>query len=228
MTPTRPGGGERVPPRLDLRMDPDADLAPVVGHLERGGAIAYPTETVYGLGGACTPAGVARVRALKRREGRKPLIALVASADAVPRLGWTDGARELATIFWPGAVTLVLPDPTRSFPAGVRDATTGAVAVRVSPHPVVERLLAALGAPLTSTSLNRSGAAPATSGDEADRVVRELGGDDVWVLDAGTLPPSGPSTVVDCTGPEPVVIRAGTVPVGRLRCVIPEIHERPI
>ena len=214
------------PRKLDLRGDPEADFTPVVEHLEAGGVIAYPTETVYGLGSACVDAGIHRIHELKRRERHKPLIVLVESAEAVRGLRWTDSARELAGIFWPGALTLVLEDPSGIFPRGVRHGETGAVGVRVSPHPTVARLLGALRAPLTSTSLNLPGELPASAGHEAYGVVRRLGGDDVWVLDVGTLPPSAPSTVVDCTGTEPTVIREGSVPIGRLRCAIPQMHER--
>lgn len=216
------------PARLDLRADPEADLKPVIEQLRAGGAIAYPTETVYGLGSACTPEGISAVRALKGRAADKPLIALVASLEAVSALRWTDGARELAGIFWPGPLTLVLEDPAGIFPSGVRHDEDGTVGVRVSPHPLVTRLVEALGGPLTSTSLNTPGECPATSGHAAADVVHRLGGTGVLVLDVGTLPPSGPSTVVDCTGELPRVIREGTVPIGRLRCAIPEIHaERP-
>lgn len=217
-----------APRRLDLRGDTEADFTPVVEHLEAGGVIAYPTETVYGLGSACVEAGIHRIQELKRREPDKPLIVLVESAEAVAGLRWTDDARELAGIFWPGALTLLLEDPSGIFPRGVRHGETRAVGVRVSPHPTVARLVGALGTPLTSTSLNLPGEPPASAGDEAVRVVRRLGGDDVLVLDVGTLPPSPPSTVVDCTGPEPIVIREGTVPIGRLRCAIPQMHARSI
>jgi L-threonylcarbamoyladenylate synthase len=216
------------PRRLDLIRDPEADFTPVVEHLEAGGVISYPTETVYGLGSACVDVGIHRIQELKRRGPDKPLLVLVQSAEAVEGLRWTDDARELAGIFWPGSLTLLLEDPSGIFPCGVRHGETRAVGVRVSPHPTVARLVEALGAPLTSTSLNLPGEPPALGGREAFGVVRRLGGDDVWVLDGGALPPSGPSTVVDCTGPEPIVIREGTVPIGRLRCAIPQTHERSI
>jgi tRNA A37 threonylcarbamoyladenosine synthetase subunit TsaC/SUA5/YrdC len=90
----------------------------------------------------------------------------------------------------------------------------------------VARILADLGGALTSTSLNAPGERPAGSGAEALEVVRRLGGHDVWVLDAGQLAPSKPSSVVDCTGPQPVVIREGAVPTDRLRCAIAEIQPR--
>jgi len=213
-------------PGIDLREDPDADLSPVVAHMRGGGVIAYPTETVYGLGGACTPDAVSAVRALKRREGTKPLIALIEDEAMVQALRWNAAAKELAAIFWPGSVTLVLPDPDEFFPEGVRNGQTGTVGVRVSPHPVAARLVRALGGPLTSTSLNLPGEAPVTSGEEAREILARLGAGDVWLLDAGTLPPSAPSTVVDCSTDLPVVLREGAVPTSRLRCAIPEIHDR--
>ena len=211
---------------LDLRESPEADLSEVVAHLRQGGVIAYPTETVYGIGGACTPDAVAALRALKGRAADKPLLALVRDAQAVADLEWSSDARELASIFWPGSVTLVLGDPGERFPVGVRDKAAGTVGVRVSPHPVASRLVAELGGPLTSTSLNVPGEPPVTSGTEAREILERLGASDVWLLDAGTLPPSAPSTVVDCTGDAPVVLRAGAVPLDRLRCAIPETHER--
>lgn len=186
--------------------------------------IGYPTETVYGLGGSVHADAVARVRALKSRDAAKPLLALVASADAVSELRWTDEARELARAFWPGPLTLVLEDPLGIFPVGVRDEDTRAVGVRVSPHPFVARLLGELEGPLTSTSLNAPGEAPARSGAEALDAVRRLGGKGVLVLDGGDLPPSEPSSVVDCTGLAPVIIREGAVSTSRLRCAVPHIR----
>jgi L-threonylcarbamoyladenylate synthase len=197
-------------------------LPEVLAHLRGGKVIAYPTETVYGLGGTIAPEAVTRVRALKSRDAGKPLIALVPSSDAVAGLRWTEEARELARIFWPGPLTLVLEDPLGIFPDGVRDEDTRAVGIRVSPHPLVVRLLAELGGPLTSTSLNAPGERPAASGVEALDVLRRLGGHDVLLLDGGHLAPAKPSSVVDCTGPEPVVIREGAVTTNRLRCVVPQ------
>lgn len=208
---------------IDLRAAPDADLSEVVDHVRGGGLVAYPTETVYGIGGSCTPTAAARVHELKGRGASKPLIALVPGREAVDGLTWTDDAAELARIFWPGSVTLVLSDPDGVFPEGVRDPERATVGVRVTPHPIASRLVRELGAPLTSTSLNRSGEAPITNGTDARAWLEQLSAPDVWLLDAGTLPPSAPSTVVDCTGPRPRVLREGTIPAGRLRCAIPEI-----
>lgn len=218
------GDGTRV---LDLRGTHAPDLGPVAEHLRTGGVLAYPTETVYGLGGACTVEAVGAVRRLKDRDADKPLLALIASPANAEGLRWTDAARELASIFWPGSVTLVLDDPHETFPAGVRS-PRGTVGVRVSPHPLVQALLADFQAPLTSTSLNVPGEEPVSSGSEAREVLRRLGADGAMLLDVGSLPASAPSTVVDCTGAVPVVLREGAIPTHRLRCAIPEIHGKRI
>jgi L-threonylcarbamoyladenylate synthase len=212
------------PERLDLRGDPDRDLSDVARHVRAGGLVAYPTETVYGVGGSLEEKAVDRLRRLKSREAARPFILLVESMAAVERLRWTPAARALAEAFWPGSLTLVLEDPLGIFPRWVSDSGRRAVGVRVSPHPLVARLLKEVGGPITSTSLNAPGEPPATSGSEAVEVIRRLGGHDVLVLDVGTLPPSGPSTVVDCTGDEPVVLREGTIPTSRLRCANPRSH----
>jgi tRNA threonylcarbamoyl adenosine modification protein (Sua5/YciO/YrdC/YwlC family) len=217
-----------APGVLDLRGTlPDADTwAPVVEHLNRDGAAALPTETVYGFSGRCTPGAVGRVLALKRREADRPLLVLVRGREDAEELVWTPAAEELAQVFWPGALTLVLEDPRRIFPDGVRS-FAGKVAVRLSPHPLVAGLLSLLDGPLTSTSANLPGEPPARSGEEARAVVAALGvEEEVMVVEAGLLPPSGPSTIVDCTGPVPVLIREGSLPLNRLRCAVPVIHDR--
>jgi tRNA threonylcarbamoyl adenosine modification protein (Sua5/YciO/YrdC/YwlC family) len=209
---------------VDLRADPEADLSVAVSWVRAGGLVAYPTETVYGVGGDVSERAVSALRRLKSRGPSKPFILLVESLEAVEGLRWTPEARELARTFWPGSLTLVLVDPRGIFPRWVSDEDRRAVAVRVSPHPLVARLLGGLGGPLTSTSLNAPGEPPASSGSEASEVLRRLSGDDVLLLDTGTLSHSGPSTVVDCTGAEPVVMREGSIPTSRLRCAIPRIH----
>ena len=211
---------------MDLRVDPDADLAPLIRHLERDGLMGYPTETVYGLGGLCTPGAIARIRSAKGRPADKPLIALLPNAESAEGLRWTEDARELATIFWPGALTLILNDPTGRCPPGVRSGQ-GGVAVRVSPHPLVQALLGVLGSPLVSTSANVSGGTPALGAARAFELARELGaGESMWVLDGGFLEASDHSTIVDCTGSVPSVIRSGTIPLNRMRCVLPELDEK--
>lgn len=208
----------------DVRaFDPATDLDAALAVLRVGGVVIHPTETVYGFGGSLAPAAVAAVQHLKRRDADRPLLVLVPGMGAVEGLAWTGAARELARTFWPGAVTLVLRDPEGLFPPGVRSAE-GTVAVRHTSHPVAAALVDAFGAALTSTSANAPGAPPATSGSEARAVAEAaepLG--PVHLLDAGALPSNPPSTIVDCTGDRPRVLREGMTPASRLRCVLPDL-----
>jgi L-threonylcarbamoyladenylate synthase len=211
------------PRRLDFVASTleDDELLPVVQHLRAGGLVAHPTETVYGFGGLARAEPLARLRALKHREHDKPFLLLVPDMRAVAQLAWTEEARELARTFWPGSVTLVLGDPGCSFPPGIRSAE-GAVAVRQTAHPLARRVVELVGEPLTSTSANAPGEVPASSGESARAAAVALGaGMEMWVLDAGALPQSSPSTIVDCTGATPRILRAGATPARRIRCVVP-------
>ena len=207
---------------LDLCEEPDVDMVPIVTHLRSGGLVAYPTETVYGIGGVCSIEASMRVRELKDREETKPLIALVPNRESVVELEWTPEAVELAETFWPGSLTLVLRDPNGLFPDGVRDSDRKTVAVRESPHSLVSHLVRNLGQPLTSTSLNRSGEPAITTGAAAREFLVSLDVKDVWLIDGGSLPPSLPSTIVDCTTAPPSVLREGAIPAERLRRIIEE------
>jgi len=210
---------------LDVRTTPieDLDVTPIVEHLRGGGLLAYPTETVYGFGGVPTESVVNRLAALKGR-GAKPMLMLIPGRGTVDDLIWTHEATELADVFWPGSVTLILADPHESYPAGLRG-DSGGVAVRVSSHPLVAALLDGLDGPLVSTSANQPGQPPALDAHRAMESAKSLGADDdLWVLDAGTLPESPPSAIIDCTEPTPVVVRQGTIPLSRVRCVLPEIQ----
>ena len=201
-------------------------LDSVLDHLKRGGLLAYPTETVYGFGGLPTQAVIKRLLALKKREPAKPMLLLVQDGESVSDLTWTPEAVELADVFWPGSVTLVLSDPGARYPEGVRG-SDGGVAVRVSPHSLVRELVSGVGGPIISTSANRPGEAPALDARGALGAALAAGaGEDLWVLDGGVLEPSPPSTIIDCSGPEPVVLREGAIPLGRVRCVLPGVHDR--
>ena len=201
-------------------------LDSVLDHLRLGGLLAYPTETVYGFGGLPTRSVIEGLAALKKRDPAKPMLLLVPDREAVSDLTWTPEAIELAHVFWPGSVTLVLSDPGSRYPEGVRG-SSGSVAIRVSPHPLVRELVRGLGGPILSTSANRSGEASALDAQGALSVALAAGaGEDLWVLDGGALEPSPPSTIIDCSGPEPVVLREGTIPLGRVRCVLPGVHDQ--
>ncbi|HLU26539.1 MAG TPA: L-threonylcarbamoyladenylate synthase [Longimicrobiales bacterium] len=181
----------------------------VAEHLHANGLIAYPTETVYGFGCALRPEALARLASLKERS--RPFLILIEDPDQLPDLVWTDAARALAARFWPGPLTLALRAEPGRYPEAVV-APDGTVAVRASPHPAVRSILGCLGEPITSTSANRPGRQPAASADEVRGVLRELGNPPyVWVLDGGELPPSLPSTIIDCTGDVPRIVRAGAI-----------------
>lgn len=197
----------------------------VLDHLRVGGLLAYPTETVYGFGGLPTASVIDALAALKMRgRPKKPMLLLVPDREAVSDLTWTPEAIELTDVFWPGSLTLVLADPGARYPTGVRG-SDGSVAVRVSPHPLVRELVSGIGGPIISTSANRTGEPPALDAQGALGAAFAAGaGDELWVLDGGALEPSPPSTIIDCSGPEPVVLRQGTIPLGRVRCVLPGVR----
>ena len=182
-------------------------------HLSEGGLIAYPTETVYGLGCALESAALERLAAFK---GDRPFLLLVREPEDAADLAWTPAARRLAARFWPGPLTLALLDPHHRFPDRVRGAG-GTVAIRVSPHPAAAALLDAAGGPLTSTSANAPGNVPAREALDAARAVEPIR--DIVVLDGGRLPPGPSSTIVRCTAGV-TVLRAGAVPVREIEAVV--------
>ncbi len=188
--------------------DPAA-LAPPAAALRAGRLVAFPTETVYGLGAAARDAtAVAAVFAAKGRPADNPLIVHVADVDAAAAVvaALPPLARRLATRWWPGPLTLVL-DADPALPS----VTTGGlatVAVRVPGHPVALALLRAAGVPVAAPSANRSGRPSPTT---ADHVVADLGGAVDVVVDGGACPVGIESTVVDARGDVPVVLREGAV-----------------
>lgn len=208
-----------------VRLDPDDDPPrEIVEHLAREGLLAYPTETVYGLGGAVERGVVRRLQRVKERGDDRPFLLLVPEAEGVP-LRWSSEARALARRFWPGPLTLVLPDPEESFPPGVRS-REGGVAIRRSPHPFLRQLGGVWSRPLLSTSANRAGDPPALDADQVEAALASVEADEeVWVADGGPLPPSEPSSVVDCTGSRPRVLREGAVTMDELRRVIPGLKR---
>jgi L-threonylcarbamoyladenylate synthase len=206
-----------------LRFQSDADvtaaLPQALAHLGAGGLLAYPTETVYGLG---SRARGPEVRALARLKGRRPdkpfllLVADRAMAEA-QGLAFNAAASALARAFWPGPLTLVLPGGSGRLPDALRG-PEGGIAVRWTSHRGMARLVGALGEPLTSTSANLPGSPPAPG---AEAIVRDFApaveAGTLLVLDGGVLGNSPSSTVVDCTQPAPRLIREGALTLGELR-----------
>ncbi len=206
---------------LPFRTDQDvaAALARTVAHLSAGGLIAYPTETVYGLG---SRARLPEVQALARLKGRrpdKPFLLLVADGEMAEAQGlaFTASASALARAFWPGPLTLVLPGGSGRLPDLLRG-PEGGIAVRWTSHRGMARLVGALGEPVTSTSANLPGSPPAPG---AEAIARDFApaveAGTLLVLDGGVLGNSPPSTVVDCTLPTPRLIREGAITLAELR-----------
>jgi L-threonylcarbamoyladenylate synthase len=207
------------------REEVEGAIAPTISHLQGRGVLAYPTETVYGFGGAVDYDSVERLVKLKRRPSAKPFLLLISASEMLTRLGLhlTSSAARIAARHWPGPVTLVLPGGERRVPDRLRG-PEGGIAVRWTPHPGLTRLIQAYGDPITSTSANLPGVPPAMSATEilqqwSDAVTRGM----ILVLDGGRLSPSNPSTVIDCTGQRPRVIRPGAIPATTLRESAPDL-----
>jgi L-threonylcarbamoyladenylate synthase len=190
------------------------DLAPAIeaaaACLTAGGLVAFPTETVYGLGAdARNGEAVARLYAAKGRPSFNPLIAHVADVEAARGLARFDAAAEaLAAAFWPGPLTLVMPKRPYSGVSDLALAGLDSVAVRVPAHPVARALLTAFKGPVVAPSANRSGHVSPTS---AAHVLTDLRGRIDMLLDAGPSPVGVESTIVACLDP-PTLLRAGGLP----------------
>jgi L-threonylcarbamoyladenylate synthase len=204
-----------------LRVDPEQPEASAIDEaasvLRGGGLVAFPTETVYGLGAkALDPTAVARIFAAKGRPATHPVIVHVlgeSSARALAR-DWSAGAQTFARAFWPGPLTLVV---TRAphVPAALGGGTE-TIGIRAPAHPVARALLAALGEPIAAPSANRYQALSPTT---AEHVLRSLGDKVDLILDGGPCPRGLESTVLDLTDAVPVVLRPGTVDLEALRAV---------
>lgn len=203
----------------------EASLDGTIRHLRDGLVLAYPTETVYGFGTAIDHDAVERLVEMKRRPPAKPFLLLIAGSWMLDRLAlaFTPQAARLAARHWPGPLTLVLAGGDRRVPDRLRG-PEGGVAVRWTSHPGLLRLISAYGDAITSTSANRPGVPPAPSAGE---IIRQWYADaargTLRVLDGGRLAPSDPSTVVDCTGRRPRVIRPGVIPAAVLRESVPDL-----
>jgi L-threonylcarbamoyladenylate synthase len=184
-----------------------ADAARV---LAAGGLVAFPTETVYGLGADATSGpAVARLYDAKGRPAFNPLIAHVADVADAERLARFDAdAARLAKAFWPGPLTLVLPKAAGCPVAELATAGLDTIAVRVPAHEVAQDILAAFGKPVVAPSANRSGHVSPTC---AEHVAADLAGRIDLIVDGGATPVGVESTIVACLG-EPVLLRPGGLP----------------
>jgi L-threonylcarbamoyladenylate synthase len=209
---------------LAFATDPEiaAAIPAVEQHLAAGGLLAYPTETVYGLGSRPVEEDVAALARLKGRDAGKPFLLLVAGREMAERFGLALGTAALALTdrFWPGPLTVVLPVAEGTLPTALRG-PQGGVAVRWTSHAGMARLIAAVDMPLTSTSANRPGGPTAPgAGAIADTFPGPVRRGRLLVLDGGALGTQPPSTVVDCTEAVPRLIREGAIPRAELRAAV--------
>ncbi|MGO9004387.1 MAG: L-threonylcarbamoyladenylate synthase [Beijerinckiaceae bacterium] len=187
--------------------------------LLQGGLVAFPTETVYGLGADATSnTAVAKIYAAKRRPIFNPLIAHVVDLAAAQEQGvFKADALALAQTFWPGPLTLVVPLTQNATVCDLARAGLDSVALRVPAHPVALNLLAAVGRPLAAPSANLSGhVSPVT----ADHVLADLDGALDLVLDAGPCPVGLESTIIACLDGGPRLLRPGGVPRGAIETLL--------
>lgn len=191
----------------------------VAEHLARAGLLAYPTETVYGLGSAPDERSLAALARLKGRPPRKPFLLLVSGRAMAEQWGlvFNAPARALSDAFWPGPLTLVLRGGEGRLPEQLRG-TEGGIAVRHTSHAGIAALVAQIGIPLTSTSANRPGGPPAPGVARLVELFAEsVDAGELLVLDGGVLGNVPPSTLVDCTTNVPLLVREGAIPRGELR-----------
>jgi L-threonylcarbamoyladenylate synthase len=201
-----------VNPTLDTLILPadEAAVATAARTLAAGGLVAFPTETVYGLGAdAANPAAIAHLYQAKGRPAFNPLIAHVGDLAAARKIAQFDAAAlQLAQAFWPGPLTLVLPKTEHCVVADLATAGLDTVAVRVPAHPVAREILRAFAGPVVAPSANLSGHVSPTT---AEHVASDLAGLIDLIVDGGPVEVGVESTIVGCFE-APMLLRPGGVP----------------
>ena len=205
-----------------IQVDPKAPQAEVIKQacetLRRGGLVAFPTDTLYALGGnALDPKAIERVHTVKGRHHGKPLSVLVPSVEAAAGLATRlpDGVRDLMRASWPGALTVVVK-AAPSIPR-VLTASSGTVGLRMPAGAVAQALLTAFGGPIIGTSANKAGGADPA---DAKTVQKAIGGQIDLILDGGRVTLGVPSTVLDCTTQPARILREGAISRAQLQAKI--------
>jgi L-threonylcarbamoyladenylate synthase len=203
----------------------EAAMAAAVRCLAAGGLVAFPTETVYGLGAdASNAAAVARLYQAKGRPAFNPLIAHVGNIAAARQIARFDAtATALAEAFWPGPLTLVLPKAEDCPVADLATAGLDTVAIRVPAHPVARQILRAFGGPVVAPSANLSGHVSPTT---AEHVQSDLAGRIDLIVDAGAVDVGVESTIVGCFD-EPILLRPGGLPRGEIERALGRPLKQP-
>ncbi len=202
-----------------------AGIAQAAATFARGGLVAFPTETVYGLGAdAANAAAIARLYQAKGRPAFNPLIAHVADIAAAQRIGrFNATAERLAAAFWPGPLTLVVPQSDGCPVADLATAGLDTVAIRVPAHPTAQALLMAFGGAVVAPSANISGHVSPTT---AAHVAADLTGRIDLILDGGPVEVGVESTIVGCFD-APTLLRPGGVPSEAIEAVLGQALARP-
>lgn len=198
--------------------DDAAGRAAAVEVLRAGGVVALPTDTVYGIAVALdTPGGIERLYRVKRRPPDRGIMLLLDSVSQASSIGvMGQAATALAVAFWPGGLTVVVPQrPDVPLPA-VLTAGTPTIGLRVPDHAAPRALAAAVG-PLPTTSANVSGE---PEGRDAAEILMQLGDSIELIIDGGPAHGGPASTVVDCSGTTPVILRVGAVAMDRVAAVL--------
>ena len=196
-----------------VQVDPKTPQAELIRQacetLRRGGLVAFPTDTLYALGGnALDPKAIERVHMVKGRHHGKPLSVLVPSVEEAAGLAarLPDGVRELMRAFWPGALTVVVK-AAPSIP-GALTASSGTVGLRMPAGTVAQALLTAFAGPVIGTSANKAGGADPA---DAKTVQKAIGGQIDLILDGGRVTLGVPSTVIDCSTEPARILREGAI-----------------
>ena len=205
-------------PRKNLTQEPLSVVRRAARFIRESGVVAFPTETVYGLGAnAFDPKAVARIFEIKRRPRFDPLIVHAASLGMVEELAikFPSEARRLARHFWPGPLTMVLLK-TEVVP-GIVTSGLPAVAVRIPAHPLARELITLSGVPIAAPSANLFGRVSPTC---AGHVEQQLGGQMDLILDGGPCRIGIESTIISFAGEQPLILRMGGLPVEEIRAVL--------
>jgi L-threonylcarbamoyladenylate synthase len=203
----------------------EAAVAAAARVLAEGGLVAFPTETVYGLGADATnPAGVARIYQAKGRPAFNPLIAHVGDIAAARQIARLDAAATaLAEAFWPGPLTLVLPKTPNCAVADLATAGLETIAIRIPAHPVARAILRVFGGPVVAPSANISGHVSPTT---AAHVQSDLAGRIDLIVDGGAVEVGVESTIVGCFA-EPILLRPGGLPRTQIERVLGRVLVQP-
>jgi len=200
----------------------DLGIAEAARRLQAGDLVAFPTETVYGLGAdARNDQAVARIYEAKGRPSFNPLIVHFADIENLKdQVNWNDWAEKLANTFWPGALTFILPRSENCKLARLVSAGLETVAVRVPAHPIAHSLIDKAGTPIAAPSANTSGKISPTT---PDHVRQSLGGKISSILDGGVCSIGLESTVVDLSGKTPTLLRPGGITQAEIEAAIGRI-----